>query len=138
MSRAHDKTRPIQFAGLRGLVITVSDLDRSTQFYQTALSMPLLQRGASQATLAMGHQSLTLTCADTHTGRRPAAQCPGSQHLKLSTDLPLVDVVTHLLALDVAIEDPPERRPSGGEPFETLSFRDPDGNLIEILGPVAE
>jgi catechol 2,3-dioxygenase-like lactoylglutathione lyase family enzyme len=125
-------------ANLDGVVITVRDLERSTHFYQTVLGMPLRRAGSSRATLDFGRQYLTLTVAGTHQGRQPATPIPGSQHLRLVSDLPMVDVITHLLRLNVAIEDTPQTQHTNGEQFETLSFRDPDGNLIEILGPAPE
>lgn len=138
MNHAGHRPIPLELACLDGLVITVADLDRSMRFYQRVLGMQLLHCGSSRATLGFGRQRLTLTCAGADNGSRPAVPVPGSQHLRLLSDLPMVDVVTHLLSFDVAIEETPSRRHTGRERVEALSFRDPDGNLIEILSPAPE
>ncbi len=43
-----------------------------------------------------------------------------------------VDVLSHLQAQSVAVEEGPVARTGALGPIESVYFRDPDGNLIEV------
>ena len=45
---------------------------------------------------------------------------------------PLIQSLTHLAEMGVAVEEGPVGRTGATEPLNSIYLRDPDGNLIEV------
>ncbi len=114
------------------LVLTVADIERTCAFYVDVLGMRVETFGAGRTALAFGRQKFNLHQA----GREflPKADCPtpGSADLCLIASTPLEQVVAHLKARGVAIEEGPVARTGATGPIVSVYFRDPDMNLIEV------
>ncbi len=63
---------------------------------------------------------------------RPLHPAPGSGDLCLITEIPLENVIAHLGACGVAVEEGPVPKTGATGPITSVYFRDPDGNLIEV------
>jgi catechol 2,3-dioxygenase-like lactoylglutathione lyase family enzyme len=56
----------------------------------------------------------------------------GTADFCLITKTPMDDVVAHLQACKVEIEEGPSIRSGAVGPINSVYFRDPDGNLVEV------
>jgi catechol 2,3-dioxygenase-like lactoylglutathione lyase family enzyme len=113
-------------------VLTVADIDASCDFYSKVLGMDVVSFGEGRKALAFGIQKINL-----HQHRRefePKAKqpTPGSADFCLITSVPLDRVIEHLNQCGVAIEDGPVMRTGARGPIQSVYFRDPDANLVEV------
>jgi catechol 2,3-dioxygenase-like lactoylglutathione lyase family enzyme len=113
-------------------VLTVADIDASCDFYARVLGMDVVSFGEDRKALAFGIQKINL-----HQHRHefePKAQqpTPGSADFCLITSVPLDQVVEHLNQCGVAIEEGPVMRTGARGPIQSVYFRDPDANLVEV------
>ncbi len=113
-------------------VLTVASIDRTCDFYQRVLGMGVVTFGAGRKALSFGGQKINLH----EVGKEfePKAQRPtaGSGDFCLITETPLEDVVAHITAQGVEIEEGPVPRTGATGPIRSVYFRDPDGNLVEV------
>lgn len=114
------------------LVLTVADIDATVAFYVHALGMEAVTFGEGRRALSFGSQKINLHPASAPI--RPHARRPqaGSADLCFLTGVPLDDVIAHLRACGVAIEEGPVPRTGATAPIRSVYCRDPDGNLIEV------
>ena len=115
------------------LVLTVRDVDASIAFYVDVLGMAAVTFGAGRRALAFGQQKINLHASAAPLKPHAAIPMPGSADLCLITGTPLADVVAHLQQAGVAIEAGPVPRTGASGPILSVYFRDPDGNLLELL-----
>lgn len=114
------------------LVLTVRDVDASIAFYVDVLGMEAATFGAGRRALAFGQQKINLHPAAAPLKPHAATPLPGSADLCLITGTPLAEVIAHLQRVGVAIEAGPVPRTGATGPIQSVYFRDPDGNLIEV------
>lgn len=114
------------------LVLTVADIPRTVDFYQRVLGMRHDVFGEGRSALAFGQQKLNLHPAGREFEPKAAHPLPGAIDLCLVTTWPLERLLAHLAAEGVEVEEGPVRRTGALGPIESVYFRDPDGNLIEI------
>ncbi|OEC43410.1 glyoxalase [Pseudomonas sp. 1D4] len=114
------------------LVLTVADIPRTVDFYQRVLGMRHEVFGEGRSALAFGQQKLNLHQAGREFEPKAAHPQPGAIDLCLVTTWPLERLLAHLATEGVAVEEGPVRRTGALGPIESVYFRDPDGNLIEI------
>jgi len=113
-------------------VLTVASIEASCAFYSRVLGMEVIEFGQGRKALAFGAQKINLHQSGAEfepKARRPLA---GSGDFCLITTDPLEEVIAHLKACDVEIEDGIVDRTGATGPIKSLYLRDPDGNLIEI------
>jgi catechol 2,3-dioxygenase-like lactoylglutathione lyase family enzyme len=113
-------------------VLTVRDLAATAAFYERVLGMRLVTFGAGRKALAFGRQKINLHEAGREFEPKARAPLPGSGDFCLVTERPLDEVVHHLAACGVAIEEGPVAKTGATGPLRSLYIRDPDGNLVEI------
>ena len=121
------------------LVISVADVEVSAAWYQRVLGMQredFTPPGASSArtSVKFGKQKMNLRPASASidawfTGKNVA---PGSADLCFLTTSGPSEVVAHLRALAVPIEQGPVEKTGAQGTLLSVYCRDPDGNLIEI------
>src|SRR5713226_8361950 len=140
---AQSSAAQIRMRGLNHVTLTVSDLKRSVDFYQGLFGMPIQARqGSTLVVLRMGTgpQSLMLSTSG-------AGATPSINHLCVGVEEFNVDRVLKMLA-DHGIARSDAGGPltshvrmrgpeNGGAPegTEELTFRDPDGIVIQLQDP---
>ena len=114
-------------------VLTVRDIDLTCAFYAKALGMEVVTFGQGRRALSFGAQKINLHEASTGTSATVAGRpTPGSGDFCLITERPVTEWIGRLRAAGVTIEQGPVTRSGALGPIESLYFRDPDGNLVEV------
>ncbi len=114
------------------LVLTVRDLEATCAFYETVLGMRRESFGQGRTALHFGRQKINLHQAGREFEPKARKPTPGSADLCFLAATPIAEIVAHLEACDVAIEEGPVARTGAQGPITSVYFRDPDGNLIEV------
>jgi catechol 2,3-dioxygenase-like lactoylglutathione lyase family enzyme len=130
---------PVKVNALDHLVINVTDVARTATWYQAVLGMEIVvfdpgQGKPKRTSLTFGSQKINVRpiAADRvewFTGDHVAA---GSDDLCFLTTSAPEEVVAHLHALGVAIEEGPVEKQGACGTLRSVYCRDPDGSLIEI------
>ncbi|MGG6238306.1 VOC family protein [Nodosilinea sp. AN01ver1] len=122
----------IEVLVLDHLVLTVADIARTCEFYQTVLGMEVVTFGAGRVALRYGQQKINLHPVESPFA--PHAQAPGagSADLCFLITSPLAAAIAHLEALGVPIVAGPVPRTGATGPLGSIYIRDPDGNLLEL------
>ncbi|WP_433435069.1 VOC family protein [Nonomuraea sp. CA-141351] len=122
----------IRIERLDHLVLTVADVERSVSFYSQVLGMEPVTFGAGRRALAFGVHKINLHEAGKEFDPKAARPTTGSADLCLISAVPIEEVVRHLEACGVPVEEGPVSRTGAQGPITSVYFRDPDGNLIEV------
>ena len=118
-------------ATLDHLVLTVANLDATTDFYTQVLGMDLVTFNGRKA-LAFGEQRINLHHRGHEFDPKAHHPTPGSRDLCFITAEPLEEVIDYLNQLRVHIEQGPVERTGSLSQLRSIYIRDPDRNLIEI------
>ena len=121
-------------ARLYGTRVFVRDFDAAVRFYIETVGLPLaFSDGANWAELDTGAAHLCIE--RTLTGDREGEELVGRfVGVSLQVD-DIQKVYDELIAADGAFEAPPAAQPWGGA---LAHFRDPEGNVLTLLGSPAE
>ena len=122
----------MQIEGLDHLVLTVTNIDDTCDFYERVLGMEHVVFGEGRHALIFGTQKINLHEAGREFEPRAAAPTPGSADLCFWTQTQLDEVIEHLQEAEIVVEQGPVRRTGARGPIISVYLRDPDGNLIEI------
>ena len=114
------------------LVLTVVDIARTVDFYQRVLGMRHETFGQGRSALLFGQHKFNLHQAGREFEPKAARPTPGSIDLCLISQWSIDQVLQHLAAQGVAVEEGPVARTGALGPIESVYFRAPDGNLIEV------
>lgn len=123
------------------LVLTVADIEATTQFYERALG--LMREtfrgpdGQPRFALKFGRQKINLQDRNTVTPTKARQPTFGSGDFCLIAAVPLDEVLAHLRVQGVVVEAGPVARQGAVGKLRSLYFRDPDGNLVEVAEYVA-
>ena len=124
------------------IVLTVADIEATTQFYERALGFTREffrgPDGAPRYALKFGRQKINLQDRETQTPTKAQRPTFGSGDFCLLAAVPLDDVIAHLKTVNVAIEAGPVPRRGAVGALRSIYFRDPDGNLVEVAEYVPE
>lgn len=114
------------------LVLTVADIAVTCDFYSRILGMSVETFAEGRKALKFGRQKINLHQAGHEFDPKASHPTPGSGDLCFIAETPLGDVITHLQASGVAIEEGPVERTGATGHLRSVYFRDPDGNLLEV------
>jgi len=115
------------------IVLTVADIDVTCEFYGRVLGMEKIVFGTpARVALGFGQQKINLHPIINDFDTKAAHPLPGSADICLITDVPVDDVIIHLKVCDVDIIEGPIAKSGAMGPLNSVYFRDPDGNLIEV------
>lgn len=130
---------PVKVEALDHLVINVTDVAATADWYRRILGMEVkvFDPGGGKAprtSLVFGNQKINVRQRDADkvewfTADHPTA---GSEDLCFLTSAAPDEVVAHLKAQGVAIEEGPGPRQGARGALRSVYCRDPDGSLIEI------
>ncbi len=130
---------PVKVNALDHLVINVSDVTRSAQWYAKILGMEIRvfdpgHGKAKRTSLVFGTQKINVRPlnADKVEWFTAEHERAGSDDLCFLTSSSPAEVVAHLETHAVAIEEGPIRKQGARGTLVSVYCRDPDGSLIEI------
>lgn len=130
---------PVQVTGFDHVVVNVTDVARSSQWYAAVLGAELREyetgSGAPpRVSLVFGRHKINLRPVSTDAVAWPTARRPlaGSDDLCFLTEASPEAVMAHLRACGVEVLEGPVRRTGARGPLRSVYCRDPDGSLIEI------
>ena len=129
----------VRISAIDHLVINVSDVARTAQWYQRILGMEVRvfdpgHGKTPRTSLVFGNQKINVRPRDADKVEWFTAdhETAGSDDLCFLTSSTPDEVVAHLKAHGVAIEEGPVDRQGARGVLRSVYCRDPDGNLIEI------
>ncbi|XP_029786754.1 glyoxalase domain-containing protein 5 isoform X2 [Suricata suricatta] len=123
---------PCPIHRLDHIVMTVKSIEDTTVFYSKILGMEVTTFKGNRKALCFGDQKFNLHEVGKEFEPKAAHPVPGSLDICLITDVPLEQMVQHLTACDVPIEEGPVPRTGAKGSIMSIYFRDPDRNLIEV------
>jgi catechol 2,3-dioxygenase-like lactoylglutathione lyase family enzyme len=136
---AKGASMPIKVNALDHIVINVADVTRSAEWYRKILGMEIriFDPGHGKpvrTSLIFGNQKINVRPLDADKVEWFTAdhETAGSDDLCFLTSNTPEQVVAHLRACGVAIEEGPLRKQGARGVLRSVYCRDPDGSLIEI------
>jgi catechol 2,3-dioxygenase-like lactoylglutathione lyase family enzyme len=130
---------PVKVSALDHLVINVADVARTVEWYQKILGteVKVFDPGhgkAKRTSLVFGDQKINVRPRDADKVEWFTAdhEMAGSDDLCFLTASAPDEVVAHLKAHGVAIEEGPTKKQGARGTLNSVYCRDPDGSLIEI------
>ena len=118
-------------------VLTVASIRATCDFYARVLGIGVETFGAEGRTaLTFGDQKINLHEVGREFTPRARVATAGSGDFCLLTETPVAAVVQHLREVGVRVEEGPVRKTGATGPLESVYFRDPDGNLVEVSNRV--
>ncbi len=118
------------------VVLTVSDIEATLAFYSEVLGMEIVGFAGGRKALIYGGQKINLHQQGKEFEPKAHRPTPGSADLCFLISIPLTEVCAHLARCQVAVEEGPVQRTGARGAIESIYFRDPDGNLIEVANPL--
>lgn len=122
----------MKISHLDHLVLTVSNIETTCNFYQTVLGFEVITFKGNRKALKFGNQKINLHQQGNEFEPKALQPTPGSADLCFISDTPISEVVAHLNQLNIQIEEGPIERTGAMHPILSVYIRDPDKNLIEI------
>ncbi len=117
------------------LVLTVSNLDATIDFYTEVLGMDVVTHEGRKA-VAFGIQQINLHQRGHEFNPKAAHPTPGSADLCFLTTTPLEQVIATLNEQKVHIEEGPVDRMGAIGKLRSIYLRDPDRNLVQISNTI--
>ncbi|OXB58681.1 hypothetical protein ASZ78_016853 [Callipepla squamata] len=114
------------------LVLTVKSIEDTAAFYSKVLGMEVVTFKGNRKALRFGNQKFNLHEVGKEFEPKARSPVPGSADICLITEAPLDQLLGHLKACGVIIEEGPVSRTGAMGPITSVYFRDPDENLIEV------
>ena len=114
------------------LVLTVRSIETTCEFYSRVLGMRIVTFGAERKALAFGVQKINLHQSGREFEPKAENPTPGSADICPISANPLSEVIAHLTSCEVPILEGPVIRAGATGPIQSVYFRDPDQNLIEV------
>jgi len=114
------------------LVLTVSDIEKTCEFYERVFGMEAVTFENGRRALAFGEQKINLHEAGQEFEPKAAHPTPGSADLCFIIGAPLEGAVQHLGDCGVEVLEGPVTRTGALGSMESIYVRDPDENLIEL------
>lgn len=122
----------MEISHLDHLVLTVKDIDITVDFYQRVLGMKSIQFGEGRVALSFGNQKINLHQLGNEFELKAKRVQAGSADLCFITNTPMAEVIEHIKANEIEIEEGPVPRTGATGKIVSVYVRDPDGNLIEV------
>ncbi|NKB76466.1 MAG: VOC family protein [Gammaproteobacteria bacterium] len=114
------------------LVLTVTDINATVDFYVDVLGMAFETFGDNRVALKFGNQKINLHQSGNEFEPKAERVQPGSADLCFVATTELNEVVSHLEARGVEIIDGPVKRTGATGSITSIYLNDLDGNLLEI------
>jgi catechol 2,3-dioxygenase-like lactoylglutathione lyase family enzyme len=121
------------------LVLVASDVERTARFYADVLGAEVRDLKAwrdgraEHPVLAFARWKINLHPVHTDLAPRASVPVPGSADWCFAWPGPIAQAGAHLAARGVTVELGPVAQHGARGPASSVYFRDPDGNLLELL-----
>lgn len=122
----------MKIAGIDHIVLTVRDIDRTVEFYESVMGMVAERFGEGRIALKFGRQKINLHQYGREFEPKADRPMPGSEDLCFIIETGLEQAMEHVRAAGVDIIEGPIARTGATGPLLSFYFRDPDDNLIEL------
>ncbi|XP_025109421.1 glyoxalase domain-containing protein 5-like isoform X2 [Pomacea canaliculata] len=122
----------IKIKRLDHFVITVKDINATVDFYTRVLGMEVTTFKGGRRALNFGKQKINLHEQGKEFEPKACWPTPGSADVCFITSTRLEDVLDHLKACNVPVEEGPVERTGAIGLIRSVYVRDPDNNLIEV------
>ncbi|SMF34442.1 Catechol 2,3-dioxygenase [Azospirillum oryzae] len=126
----------MRIARIDHFVLTVASIEATCAFYRDVLGMEIVTFAGGRRALSFGAQKINLHEVGREFEPKAARPTAGSGDFCLIADTPLEEVIAHLQAKGIAIEEGPVSRTGATGPIRSVYFRDPDDNLVEVANYV--
>jgi len=113
-------------------VLTVADVEATCAFYEAAIGATVVRGPGSRCAIQFGRNKINLHAHGREWSPRALNPTPGSGDFCLISTVPLAAIQERLAAAGVAVELGPVERPGALGPMQSIYFRDPDQNLVEV------
>jgi catechol 2,3-dioxygenase-like lactoylglutathione lyase family enzyme len=114
------------------IVLFVADVERTIEVYTSVLGMEAVTFGEGRRALRFGQSKINLHQVGREPEPRPGSPTPGAGDFCLITETPVEELVAHLEACGVPIDEGPSPRTGATGTILSVYFHDPDGNLVEV------
>jgi catechol 2,3-dioxygenase-like lactoylglutathione lyase family enzyme len=114
------------------LVLTVRNVDTTSEFYERVLGMEVSTFADQRKALLFGKQKINLHQHGKEFEPKANNPAPGSADFCLITSEKISSIIDHLKACGVAIEVGPVTKIGALGEMDSVYIRDPDLNLVEI------
>jgi len=127
----HPSGMAITMDSLDHLVLTVTNIDITVDFYTEVLGMELFTVDGRKS-LSFGEQMIKLQQRGHEVNPKSAHPTPGAGDFCFITSTPIEEVIRQLNEQKVRIEEGPIERNGAMGKMRSIYIRDPDKNLVEI------
>ena len=122
----------MDITGIDHIVLTVRNIKKTVEFYESVLGMVGESFGDGRIALRFGNQKINLHEYGKEFEPKADKPTPGSEDLCFLTSSNLEEVMKHVGSKGVKIIEGPVARTGATGPIISFYFRDPDQNLIEV------
>ena len=122
----------MKISRLDHLVLTVTNIETTAEFYQRTLNMEKQTFGENRVALKFGQQKINLHQVGKEYEPKAQTPTPGSADLCFITETPLAEAMQQVRDGGVEIIEGPVDRTGAMGPISSFYFCDPDNNLIEV------
>lgn len=120
------------------LVLTVKDIEATSQFYESVMGMQKVSFGAGRFALTFGNQKINLHELGNEFEPKAGNVKEGSVDFCFIIKTPIEDAIQHVQSQGVDIIEGPVARTGAIGKIVSAYFRDPDSNLIEVSNYIEE
>ncbi len=117
------------------IVLTVENIERSCTFYAAVLGMEIIEFAGQRKALKFGRQKINLHQKGNEFEPKATHPLPGAIDLCLLTLETMDEITSHLKRHEIKIVEGPVQRTGATGAIQSVYFRDPDGNLLELSTP---
>jgi catechol 2,3-dioxygenase-like lactoylglutathione lyase family enzyme len=118
------------------IVLTVSNIDKTCEFYSTIMGMEVISFSNGRKALKFGIQKINLHEKNNEFDPKASNSTSGSADICFITTTPIETIIKKIACKDINILEGPILRTGATGPINSIYFRDPDGNLIEISNKI--
>lgn len=122
----------MKIKSLDHLVLTVASLETTCAFYRDVMGMEVVTFADGRTALHFGDQKINLHVAGHEFEPKADTPLPGSGDLCFLSETPMDRIIETLGRHGIAIIEGPVPRTGAAGELNSVYFRDPDGNLIEV------
>ncbi len=119
------------------IVLSCRDVAATVAFYRDILGVTAREERPGKWALYFGANKISLQ-DEAKKAELAAGTLPGTGNFCVLAKTPVAEVAVALREAGVEILEGPARKDGATGPIQSVYFRDPDGNLVEIANPIFE